>query len=372
MDENRQSATSIANDASSLFATPRRQHQGSTSKVDKNAEILLSLESVLRQSGGRVPLCTALDVLRKGPGLQRLSATEVLNACSDSRGRLSFHAMEGEVVVCRGEALSSQSQRSTDYERTTTVAVIPQSSTAQSSTGDKPSATRGRTPLYSFAGEESHKFGISILQPLPPAVADEYFPAFVLHVVSPEAIIINLVGHMSYELEALLKTMNDYYSSPGKGGTGGLNMQDLVAGALCAYPHVDGTSGAENWRRGVVTIVHKNGILEVTDVDIGVKSLKLITCARQLASQFRSLPRQAVTVRLCRLRSAHGGVWGHQARARLAQLICGETVMCRLVNSVKGVPSVIICNTNGPEDVYASTVLIEEGLAVPVSSDEED
>lgn len=346
------SGASPASVLSNSFEPCHEQHQASN-------DIIRRINCMLLQSGGSVQLGAALELLRKEPMLERVTSTEVLNACLNTRGQLNFHAKEGSVIICRGETPSLQS--CTDDESTTTRG---KTTPLQSSAKDNPS-TAGKPACCD----------VTVVQPLPDALGEEFFPAVVREVVSPEAVIINLVGRWRHELKALLEMMNLYYSTQGIGGIAGqmYRIQDLVAGALCAYPHVDmPSSKEENWCRGVVTSVLQNCMVRVTDVDSGLKALKPITSLRQLASHFRSLPRQAITVKLCRLRSAQRGVWGPEASARLAELVCGQTVMCRLVNYVKGVPSVVMCDTNGPEDVFVSNVLIEECLALPMSSDDEN
>ncbi|KAH8024125.1 hypothetical protein HPB51_021746 [Rhipicephalus microplus] len=174
--------------------------------------------------------------------------------------------------------------------------------------------------------------------------------------------------------ETMLEIMNMFYSKQDSGGKDGLTFRtpDLVAGALCAYPHVDMSGSKQvNWCRGVVTSVLKDCMARVTDVDSGVKTMMPVTRLRQLASHFRSLPQQAITVKLWGLRPAPGGMWDPEVSARLAELVWGQTVMCRLVNYENGVPGVLMCDTNGREDVHINSVLIEECLALPVLSDDE-
>lgn len=324
------SATTIAS-----IAEPHHQHEDSTSRVEHrgNADVRFYLESILPQSDDSVPLTAALELLRKELKWHQLSSTEVLNACFETAGRLNFQVKEGQVVICRGKAPS-----------------LPSSAYGEPST---------RKPVCT---------DVSVVQPLPQTLDGEFFPVVVRHIVSPEAIFVNLAGDLGDQLAMLHKVMNLFYSPPGKGGTGGekIAAQDLVAGALCAYQHVDTSgSGADRWCRGVVTGVHQNGMIKVTDVDSGVKTLKPRTSLRQLASHFCMLPRQAITVRLYRLRPAYGELWGLETCTRLAELVWGVTVMCQLVDYVDGMPAVIMCNTNGPEDIFTSNVLIKERLAIP-------
>uniref|UniRef100_A0A224YZ99 Protein containing TUDOR domain n=1 Tax=Rhipicephalus zambeziensis TaxID=60191 RepID=A0A224YZ99_9ACAR len=381
MNQNDQSTSAMsgcASPASTAFSPepPQRKHQDITPKEEENADILHRLELMLQERGGSVPLSAALELLQREPKWQRLSSTEVLTACLNTRGELNFHAEQGHVIICRGKTPSLHSftdESPTARGQTTT---SPQSSKNESTTqgqmttslrsspNDKPCSTRGPDCC-----------DVSVVQPLPDTGGEQFFPVLVRRVVSPEAVIVNLVGRCMHEFSALLEMMNLFYSTQGIGGIGGhtFRTEDLVAGALCAYPHVDmPISIEENWCRGVVTSVLQNCMVRITDVDSGLKTMKPSTSLRQLASHFRSLPRQAITVKLCRLRSAQGGVWGPEASTRLAQLVDGEIVMCRLVDYVKGVPSVVMCDTNGPEDVYVSSVLIEECLALPMSSDDEN
>lgn len=366
------SGASPASVVSNSFEPCHQQHQDSN-------DIIRRINCMILQSGGSVQLGAALELLRKEPMLERVTSTDVLNACLNTRGQLNFHAKEGSVIICRGETPSLQS--CTDDESTLTRGQT--TTPLQSSANDNPPNTGAQmtTSLQSSPNgkpsttAEPACCDVTVVQPLPDAMGEEFFPAVVREVVSPEAVIINLVGRWSHELKALLEMMNLCYSTQGIGGIAGqmYRIQDLVAGALCAYPHADmPSSKEENWCRGVVTSVLQNCMVRVTDVDSGVKALKPSTSLRQLAPHFRSLPRQAITVKLCRLRSAQGGVWGPEVSTRLAELLCGQTVMCRLVKYVKGVPSVVMCDTNGPEDVYVSNVLIDECLALPMSSDDED
>lgn len=326
-------------DASATIASiaePHYQHEDSTSRVEHrgNADVRLYLESILPQSDDSVPLTAALELLRKELKWHQLSSTEILNACFETAGRLNFQVKEGQVVICRGKAPSLSS--CADGEPST------------------------RKPVCT---------DVNVVQPLPHTLDDEFFPVVVRHIVSPEAIFVNLAGDLSDQLAMLYKVMDLFYSPPGKGGTGGekIAAQDLIAGALCAYQHVDTCgSGADRWYRGVVTGVHRNGMIIVTDVDSGVKTLKPSTSLRQLASHFCMLPRQAINVRLYRLRPAYGVLWGLETCTRLAELVWGVTVMCQLVNYVDGTPAVIMCNTNGPEDIFTNNVLIKEHLAIPV------
>ncbi|XP_075748908.1 uncharacterized protein LOC142814277 [Rhipicephalus microplus] len=217
-------------------------------------------------------------------------------------------------------------------------------------------------------------FDVSVVQPLPPTSREKFFPALVRRIVSPEAVVVNLAGYPSYDLQTMLEIMNMFYSKQDSGGKDGLTFRtpDLVAGALCAYPHIDMSGSKQvNWCRGVVTSVLKDCMARVTDVDSGVKTMMPVTRLRQLASHFRSLPQQAITVKLWGLRPAPGGMWDPEVSARLAELVWGQTVMCRLVNYENGVPGVLMCDTNGREDVHINSVLIEECLALPVLSDDE-
>ncbi|KAH7945623.1 hypothetical protein HPB49_013416 [Dermacentor silvarum] len=201
------SATTIAS-----IAEPHHQHEDSTSRVEHrgNADVRFYLESILPQSDDSVPLTAALELLRKELKWHQLSSTEVLNACFETAGRLNFQVKEGQVVICRGKAPS-----------------LPSSAYGEPST---------RKPVCT---------DVSVVQPLPHTLDGEFFPVVVRHIVSPEAIFVNLAGDLGDQLAMLHKVMNLFYSPPGKGGTGGekIAAQDLVAGALCAYQHVD-TSGS--------------------------------------------------------------------------------------------------------------------------------
>ncbi|XP_050034771.1 tudor domain-containing protein 5-like [Dermacentor andersoni] len=336
----------MSNTSSATFASiaePHYQHQDSPSESEHrgNADVRLYLESKLPQSGESVPLTAAVELLRNELKWPHLSSTEVLNACLETAGRLNFQVKEGQVVICRGRTPS-----------------LPSSADGEPSTPGPVCAD------------------VNVIQPLPYTLENEFFPVLVRHIISPEAIVVNLAGNLSDQLAEMHKAMKLFYSHPGKGGTGGQEIaaQDLVAGALCAYRHVDTSgSGAERWCRGVITGVHQDGMIRVTDVDSGVKTLKPSTSLRQLASHFCTLPRQAITVRLYRLRPAYGGVWGLEACTRLAELVWDEAVMCRLVTYVDDMPAVIMCKTSGPDDIFASNVLIEECLALPLgSSDDEE
>ncbi|XP_077483199.1 uncharacterized protein LOC144093546 [Amblyomma americanum] len=302
------------------------------------------LESMVA-SAGSMTTDAVLDTLRNEPQWHLITVTDILNACLKDRGLLNFRVCNGKIELFRGELPSLLLQY-------------------------------GSRPVH----QTSPLVGLSSVQPLPTVADGEFFPVIVTGVLSPDAIVVNLIGECSERLATLHQAMTAFYASAAVQRAGGLRMppaECLAADWPCAYPSIvcKLPHPEPQWRRGLISDVRPDGTVIVADVDSGLRTRVLGTELRQLDSQFFRLPRQAIYVRLAYIRPSSGQAWSFEATNRVAQLVRDElgqpqVVMCMVVDQTSSVPSVLLCNTCSSDDVYVNLVLAIEGFALSCETSE--
>jgi len=204
------------------------------------------------------------------------------------------------------------------------------------------------------------------MQPIPELNGSNgYFPIRVSHSYNPG----NFWIQLNSEHEALEKLMNeiqeyncramDIYSIP----------EDLlVVGLLCAGRYFEPTQ--DDWHRCVVT-GFKEPLVEVFYVDYGTTSSISPKNMRLLRRQFLSLPAQALRARLAN-RAPPEAEWSIAAANSFLSLVAQRVLVAQLVDVItdsqlgQSVLSLVLCDTNGEDDVYTGDVLVHRNLAVIV------
>ncbi|GBM28306.1 Tudor domain-containing protein 5 [Araneus ventricosus] len=202
-------------------------------------------------------------------------------------------------------------------------------------------------------------------QTLPPEMdLRQFFPVYVSSVINPEHIYIQLQGEDTSE--ALIKKYQDlekFYSSQSKSYL----MKDvhIAAGSIgvALWP------ADMLWYRIRIMSVTSPETVRVFYVDYGTIEVIPKTLLRYIREEFFDFPTQAIKASLAYVKPPLGdNAWNPKAKSRILKLCTDITVMAKIHDIEQdGLLSVVLCDTNGEEDVYINDVLLKEHLACTYS-----
>ncbi|CAL1297493.1 unnamed protein product [Larinioides sclopetarius] len=188
---------------------------------------------------------------------------------------------------------------------------------------------------------------------------NQFFPVYVSSVITPGHIYIQLKGEDTSE--ALIKKYQDleqFYSSQSKS----YMMKDdhIAAGSVgVALWPVD-----MHWYRIRIMSVASPDKVRVFYVDYGTIETIPKTLLRYIRKEFFNLPTQAIKASLAYVKPSLGGnTWNPKAKLRILELCTDIIVMTKIHDIEDGLLSVVLCDTNGEEDVFINDILLDEGLA---------
>ncbi|CAL1297492.1 unnamed protein product [Larinioides sclopetarius] len=189
---------------------------------------------------------------------------------------------------------------------------------------------------------------------------NQFFPVYVSSVITPGHIYIQLKGEDTSE--ALIKKYQDleqFYSSQSKS----YMMKDdhIAAGSVgVALWPVD-----MHWYRIRIMSVASPDKVRVFYVDYGTIETIPKTLLRYIRKEFFNLPTQAIKASLAYVKPSLGGnTWNPKAKLRILEL-CTDIIVMTKIHDIEqdGLLSVVLCDTNGEEDVFINDILLDEGLA---------
>lgn len=280
--------------------------------------LLRFLEQLLQHSPGGLTLDSVHTALRAHPQWAQLRPSEILDLCLVNPPILNFGGYERQIFVSLGE---------------------PSTTCLVASPG----------PMADAAAHPA----LSTVQSLP---TEPYLRVSVARVENPELVVLNVTDENGVKAHAIWRDMTDFYSSSAGTAVPGERVQP---GLMCAFPYSHG----RYWGRGVVKHIHKEGLVDVEDVDNAQTVQVPFTWLRQLDSQFCVLPRQAIIARLGRIVPARGLSLDPQVCSRMEQLApAGSMFTCNAVDYKESVPSVLLCNTDGSPYVLLHVQLVGDGF----------
>ncbi|XP_055952642.1 tudor domain-containing protein 5-like isoform X2 [Argiope bruennichi] len=196
---------------------------------------------------------------------------------------------------------------------------------------------------------------------------NQFFPVFVSSVNNVDHIYIQLLGEDTSDV--LIKKYEDlerfYSSSQSKDYL----MKDfhIAAGSIgVALWPVD-----MHWYRIRIMSVVSSETVQVFYVDYGTIEIISKNLLRYIREEFFDFPTQAIKASLAYVKpSLTDSKRNSVAKARILELCTDITVMAKIHHIKDGLLSLVLCDTNGKEDVYINDVLLMENLACSSSDND--
>ncbi|XP_035219459.1 uncharacterized protein LOC118192573 isoform X2 [Stegodyphus dumicola] len=187
----------------------------------------------------------------------------------------------------------------------------------------------------------------------------KYMPVYTSSIFSPDLIYLQIQGTDTTDALSILSEELDSFYRGSLSNSYKMKNAHIKVGAACAalWP------GDNHWYRAKIMSIPSMEMVQLFYVDYGTKEVVPVSLLRYIRQKHMKLPAQALKSQLAFLKPKEEN-WNLAVKRRLLSLCQDVSLMAKIEErSIDGTLSVILCDTNGEQDIYINDILLKEGFA---------